>query len=91
MLAELNTMEEYESFIRANGLEIRRTEVMNENCAKSWDIGTEVLKDKGLWKAAAQNGLMFVRFLKAFQAMRAGFRSGKFVYGLIVARKQGGV
>jgi len=30
---------------------------------------------------------MFVRFLKAFRAMRAGFASGNFVYGLVVAQK----
>jgi hypothetical protein len=30
---------------------------------------------------------MFVRLLRAFRAMRAGFRSGNFVLGLIVAKK----
>jgi len=87
MLAELQTMSDYEKATRANGLEITRTEVMNENCAKSWDIGLEILKDKALWRTAARNGFLFVRFLKAFRAMRAGFRSGTFVYGLIVATK----
>ncbi len=87
MLAELDTMKDYERLIEANGLTITHTEVMNENCAKSWDIGLETLKNKILWRAAAENGLMFVRFLRAFRAMRAGFGSGKFVYGLVVARK----
>jgi hypothetical protein len=31
-------------------------------------------------------GPEFVSYLKAFQAMRAGFASGNFVYGLFVAR-----
>ena len=36
---------------------------------------------------AATNGAMFVDFLRAFRAMRAGFASGDFVYGLVVAQK----
>jgi len=31
-------------------------------------------------------GAEFISYLKAFQAMRAGFASGNFVYGLFVAR-----
>lgn len=31
-------------------------------------------------------GSEFISYLKAFQAMCAGFSSGKFVYGLFVAR-----
>jgi len=87
MLIELGTMQDYEEHIKANGLKITHTEVMNENCARSWDIGLEIVKDKTFWKAAAEHGLMFVRFLRAFAAMRAGFNSGNFVLGLIVARK----
>jgi hypothetical protein len=37
---------------------------------------------------AVQNGAAFVRFLRAFKDMRAGFASGNFIYGLIVARKR---
>ena len=87
MLIELGTVQDYEQRIKANGLKITHTEVMNENCARSWDIGLEIVKDKTFWKAAAEHGLMFVRFLRAFAAMRAGFNSGNFVLGLIVARK----
>jgi len=87
MLIELETMQDYEQQIKANGLKITHMDVMNENCARSWDIGLEIVKDKTFWKAAAEHGLMFVRFLRAFAAMRAGFNSGNFVLGLIVARK----
>jgi tocopherol O-methyltransferase len=87
MLAELETMNDYEKHIEANGLKITHTEVMNEHCSQSWDIGLETLKNKILWRAAAESGFMFVSFLRAFRAMRAGFGSGKFVYGLVVARK----
>jgi hypothetical protein len=35
---------------------------------------------------AAKHGAEFVSSLKAFHAMRAGFASGNFVYGLFVAK-----
>jgi len=87
MLVELQTMEDYKESMAASGLEIIRSEVLNKNCAKTWDASLEIIKDKSLWGLAAQNGAEFVRFLRAFKAMRAGFASGNFIYGLLVARK----
>jgi len=87
MLVELKTMQEYEAWMRSNGLRIMRSEILNKNCAKSWDLGLDIIKNKSLWKLAATNGAMFVDFLRAFRAMRAGFASGNFVYGLVVAQK----
>jgi tocopherol O-methyltransferase len=89
MLSELATMQDYEKWIEANGLKVTHAEVMNEHCAKSWDTGIEVLKDKELWRVAMQQGVKFVRFLSAIRAMRNGFSSGNFVYGLMVAKKSG--
>jgi tocopherol O-methyltransferase len=87
MLVELATMQDYERWMTASGLRILKTEIMNRNCAKTWDLGLDIIKNKMLWKLAAENGAMLVDFLKAFAAMRAGFASGDFVYGLIVAQK----
>ena len=87
MLVELKTMQEYEAWMRSNGLKIIKSEILNKNCAKSWDLGLDIIKNKSLWKLAATNGAMFVNFLRAFRAMRAGFASGNFVYGLVVAQK----
>lgn len=87
MMIELHTMGEYEQLMTGNGLSVETTQVLNENCAKSWDIGLQIIKDKAFWAMAAEMGVAFVHFLKAFRAMRAGFASGNFVYGLIVARK----
>jgi tocopherol O-methyltransferase len=87
MLVELGTMPEYEAWIRSNNLKIIRSEILNEHCAKTWDLGLEIIKNRSLWKLAATHGAMFVNFLKAFRAMRAGFASGNFVYGLVVAQK----
>lgn len=85
MLAELQTMNDYEYFLTSNDLQIVHREVLNKNCAKTWDLGIDILRDKELWKIAAKHGAAFVNHLRAFQAMRAGFASGNFVYGLFVA------
>jgi tocopherol O-methyltransferase len=85
MFVELQTMDDYARFLRSNGLEIRHREILNKNCAKTWDVSLEIIKDKNFWSLAAKYGSHFVTYLKAFHAMRAGFASGNFVYGLFVA------
>lgn len=87
MLIELHTMKEYEDLMEKNGLLVARTEVLNKECAKTWDISVDIIKKKELWAIAASHGIAFLHFLRSFKAMRAGFASGNFVYGLIVARK----
>jgi len=86
MFVELKVMEEYESLLSANGLKITHREVLNKNCAKTWDISVEIIRHKSFWDLALQHGPEFIKNLKAFQAMRAGFASGNFVYGLLVAK-----
>jgi tocopherol O-methyltransferase len=85
MLVELQIMDEYERQLTSNGLRIVHREILNKNCAKTWDLCLDIIKDKAFWTLAAKHGAEFVSFLKAFQAMRAGFASGNFVYGLFVA------
>jgi len=87
MLIELHTMEKYETLMRMNGLKVVRTEILNQHCAKTWDLALDIIKDKAFWALAAKLGLSFVHYLKAFKVMRDGFDSGNFVYGLIVAEK----
>lgn len=87
MLVELDTMQDYAAFLNANCMRVIYSETLNKNCAKTWDLCLNILKNKGLWKLAAENGSEFVDFLQAFRAMRAGFVSGNFVYGLIIAKK----
>jgi tocopherol O-methyltransferase len=88
MLVELDTMKEYENWMRSSGLAVVKTEILNERCAKTWDLCLNIIKDKAFWALAARKGTAFVDFLKAFRAMRAGFASGNFIYGLLVARRQ---
>jgi tocopherol O-methyltransferase len=86
MLVELQIMDDYEDFLTANGLQIMHRAILNKNCAKTWDLCLNIISDKAFWALAAKYGSEFVSYLKAFQAMRAGFASGNFVYGLFVAR-----
>jgi cyclopropane fatty-acyl-phospholipid synthase-like methyltransferase len=85
MLVELQVMDDYEQFFISNGLRIMRREVLNKNCAKTWDLSLDIIKDKSFWALAAKYGTEFVSYLKAFEALRVGFASGNFVYGLFVA------
>ena len=85
MFVELQSMNEYEKLLTTNGLQIVHRQVLNKNCAKTWDLSLDIIKDKSFWALAAKFGAHFVTYLKAFEAMRAGFASGNFVYGLFVA------
>ncbi len=86
MMVELRGMGEYSDFLVSSGLEIIHRQDLTINCAKSWDIALDIIKDKRFWALAAKLGAGFVTNLKSFRAMRAGFASGNFVYGLFVAR-----
>jgi tocopherol O-methyltransferase len=86
MLCELQIMGDYEHYLTSNGLQITHREVLNKNCAKTWDLGLDIIKNRSFWALAAKYGSNIVSHLKAFRAMRAGFASGNFVYGLLVAR-----
>ena len=85
MLVELQIMDDYEHLLTSNGLQIMRRDILNKNCAKTWDLCLDIISDKAFWALAVKLGPEFVSYLKAFQAMRAGFASGNFVYGLLVA------
>src|SRR5260370_87569 len=85
MLVELQIMDDYERLLSSNGLQIMHREILNKHCAKTWDLCLDIISDKAFWVLAAKYGAAFVSYLKAFQAMRAGFASGNFIYGLFVA------
>jgi tocopherol O-methyltransferase len=87
MFVELRGMNDYENFLTASGFRVVHREDITAKCAKSWDIGVDIIKDKSFWAMAAKLGPHFVTNLKAFQAIRAAIASGNFVYGLFVAKK----
>ena len=86
MMVELHTMDDYAAYLESSGLQIVSREVLTQNCAKSWDIGLDIVKDKAFWALAAQWGTDFITFLRAFRAVRSAINSGAFVVGLFVAR-----
>jgi tocopherol O-methyltransferase len=86
MMVELRGMDDYRDFLVSSGLQIIHREDLTRNCAKSWDLALDIIKDKSFWSLAAKLGVEFVTNLKSFYAMRAGFASGNFVYGLFVAK-----
>jgi len=85
MLVELQVMDDYEDYLTSSGLQVLHREILTEHCAKTWDLCLDIINDKALWKLALEHGAQLVAYLKAFQAMRAGFASGNFIYGLFVA------
>jgi tocopherol O-methyltransferase len=88
MMVELQAMDDYERFLTSNGLQITHREILNKQCAKTWDLSLDIISDKAFWALAAKLGTHFVSYLKAFQVIRAGFDSGNFAYGLFVAQVQ---
>ena len=87
MFIELETMDDYESHLLGSGLEIVHRQDLTRQCAKTWDLGLDMIRDRSFWALAAKQGRHFVTYLKAFRAIQAGCTSGNFVYGLFVARK----
>lgn len=86
MMVELRGMDDYSNFLVSSGLQVAHRQELTLNCAKSWDLGLDIIKDKAFWSLAVKLGAGFVTYLKAFHAMRAGFASGNFVYGLFIAK-----
>jgi tocopherol O-methyltransferase len=77
MLVELHTMLDYQAWLAAAGLQVTRSDVLNQHTARTWDFCLDIIKDKAIWKFAARHGPGFLRILHAFKAMRAGFSSGQ--------------
>jgi cyclopropane fatty-acyl-phospholipid synthase-like methyltransferase len=86
MMVELHTMDDYAAYLESSGLQIVSREVLTTQCAKTWDLGLDIVKDRAFWALAAQWGTEFLTFLRAFRAVRSAIASGAFVYGLFVAR-----
>ena len=87
MFVELETMDHYQEHLDANGCRVVHREILNKHCARTWDVGLDIIKEKAFWELALRHGTDFVRYLKGFKAMRDGFATGNFVYGLFVAEK----
>jgi tocopherol O-methyltransferase len=87
MYVDLETMDDYESHLVAGGMQIVHRQDLTRQCAKTWDLGLDMIRGRFFWALATKKGKDFVNYLKAFQAVRAAYASGNFVYGLFIARK----
>jgi tocopherol O-methyltransferase len=87
MFIELESMDDYESYLAGSGLQTVHREDLTPQCARSWDIGLNIIQNKSFWAFAAKQGRHFVTYLRAFRAIHNGCISGNFVVGLFVAKK----
>lgn len=60
---------------------------ISKEVAKTWDISLQLVASPSLWAFAFSQGRDFVAFLRAFQAMRKGFSTGNFRYGVAAFQK----
>ncbi|KAL6076584.1 Tocopherol O-methyltransferase [Balamuthia mandrillaris] len=88
LLPSLSTMADYEKMLQHNGFRVVSFEDISDRVSKTWDICLDIITNPTLWKLAFTKGGDFIAFLKAFKAMRAGFASKTFVYGMLVAEKE---
>ena len=86
MFVELHTMDDYAGYLESAGLQIVHRENLTTSCAKTWDLGLDIIKEKSFWALALEWGPEFLTYLKAFRAVRSALDHGAFVYGLFVAR-----
>jgi tocopherol O-methyltransferase len=86
MFVELHTMDDYARYLESAGLPIVHRENLTASCAKTWDLGLDIIKEKSFWALALEWGPEFLTYLKAFRAVRSALDHGAFVYGLFVAR-----
>jgi hypothetical protein len=49
MLVGLHTMEEDKAMVHANRLQIADSEILNKQCARTWDICLDLIKKKAFW------------------------------------------
>ena len=87
LLPELNTINEYVSMLVAAGFRIVETLDISRQVSKTWDLCLKLREVPGVMRIAVEHGSDFVSFLRGFDAMRQGFRSGAFRCGMIVAEK----
>ena len=87
MFVELKTLAQYLDMIQRSGLSVTTSSDLSSRSARTWELASNVIKNPALWRFASSQGAEFVRFLRSFNAMRKGFATRSFVYGMIVARK----
>lgn len=81
----MKTMSDYKLYLENAGFVVTNFVDISSNVSKTWDISLKIIRNPRLWLIAIMHGKDFINFLRSFRAMRNGFKSKKFVYGLITA------
>jgi tocopherol O-methyltransferase len=88
LLPPLCSMNDYVNFGKKAGFKVKVSPLdISTNVSKTWDINWELVRNPSLWKFAMTKGEDAINFLKAFQAMRNGYSTGIFRYGVMVFQK----
>ena len=90
MMVELHTMDEYSDFLAASGLEIVHRQDLTLNCAKSWDLGLDIIKDKSFWAGGETRGRIRDKF-KSVSRHARGVCVGKFCLWAVCGEETRGV
>lgn len=89
LLPPLCTRSDYVQFASDAGLAtLDEALEIGERVSATWDISIGLVADPKLWALAITQGRDFVAFLRAFQAMRAGFRNKTFEYAVLAFQAQ---
>jgi tocopherol O-methyltransferase len=75
-------------YISDSGLKITSFDDLSSRVSRTWDLAAGLVRNPALWRFAATHGKDFLAFLKSIAAMKAGYKSGALVYGLILAEKR---
>jgi tocopherol O-methyltransferase len=87
MLVQLPNLPEYKEHLSNNNLKLRSYEDISNKVAQTWDTCLEIARDKAVWRLAYQHSKELVSFLRSFKAMKNGYKSGAFRYGLMISEK----
>jgi len=87
MFIEMDTMDDYASYLVDAGLQILHRQNITRETAKTWDLGLHVISDPSFWTLAAKLGKDFLTYLKSYRTVHAAVAKGYFVYALFVAQK----
>jgi tocopherol O-methyltransferase len=88
MLVDLPTLSEYKGHLSNNNLKMRCYEDISRKVDRTWDACLEIARKRATWELAYRHGKEFVAFLKSFKAMKDGYKSGAFRYGLMISEKR---
>lgn len=88
LLPPLSTMNDYVNFGSKAGFKVKVAPLdISANVSKTWDITWDLVRNPSLWKLAVTQGGDVIKFVKAFQAMRNGYSTTVFKYGVMVFEK----